>query len=88
LENAKHAVLFNSGVSAISALLSLCDTSSNVIVPDDFYSGTRYLMNKCFGDRLNYKVIKSESLVEDLERYLSEGNVSMVIVETPTNPLL
>jgi cystathionine beta-lyase/cystathionine gamma-synthase len=45
-------------------------------------------MNKCFGDRMNYKVIKSESLVEDLERYIEEGNVSMVIVETPTNPLL
>jgi len=88
LEDAKHATLFNSGVSAISALLSICETSSNVIVPDDFYSGTRYLMNKCFGDRMNYKVIKSESLVEDLERYLEEGNVSMVIVETPTNPLL
>jgi len=88
LEDAKHAALFNSGVSAISALLSICETSSNVIVPDDFYSGTRYLMNKCFGDRMNYKVIKSESLVDDLERYLEEGNVSMVIVETPTNPLL
>jgi cystathionine gamma-synthase len=88
LENARHAALFNSGVSAISALLSLCESSSNVIVPDDFYSGTRYLMNKCFGERLNYKVIKSESLAEDLERYLNEGNVSMVIVETPTNPLL
>lgn len=57
-------------------------------MPDDFYSGTRYLMNKCFGDRLKYKVIHSETLVEDLERYLSEGNVSMVMVETPTNPLL
>ena len=88
MENAKYAALFNSGVSAISALLSMCETSSNVIVPDDFYSGTRYLMNKCFGERLNYKVIKSDTLVEDLERFFNEGNVSMVMVETPTNPLL
>ncbi len=75
-------------MSAISTLLAMCETSTTVIVPDDFYSGTRYLMNKCFGDRLNYKVIHSETLVEDLERYLGEGNVSMVMVETPTNPLV
>ena len=88
LEQAKHATLFNSGVSAISSLLATCETGSTVVVPDDFYSGTRYLMNKCFGERFKYEVIKSDTQLEDLERYLNEGNVSMVMVESPTNPLL
>ncbi len=67
--------MFNSGVSAISALLSLCPSGATIVVPEDFYSGTRYLMNKCFGDRFTYKVITPGNMNKELVQHLSEGGV-------------
>ena len=52
LENAKYSLLFNSGMSAISAIFALAPAGKKIIVPSDFYSGVRHLLNKVLMDRL------------------------------------
>lgn len=49
LEGSKYCLSLNSGVSTVSCLLGTLETGATVVVPSDFYSGTRYLMKKCFG---------------------------------------
>ena len=61
LEKANYSILFNSGVSAITAVLASVPSQSVVIVPDDFYSGTRYIMNHFFNERFDFKTIKQET---------------------------
>ena len=88
LEGSKHCLSLNSGVSAVSCLLGTMETGATIVVPSDFYSGTRYLMNKCFGSRFNYVELKPNSCIETLEQALATNHVQLVLLETPTNPLL
>ena len=88
LEGAMHCLSLNSGVSAVSCLLGTLETGATVVVPSDFYSGTRYLMNKCFGSRFKYVELKPNSYLEGLELALATNQVQLVLLETPTNPLL
>ena len=85
LEGAMHCLSLNSGVSAVSCLLGTLETGATVVVPSDFYSGTRYLMNKCFGSRFKYVELKPKSYLEGLELALATNQVQLVLLETPTN---
>ncbi|TNV77069.1 hypothetical protein FGO68_gene17590 [Halteria grandinella] len=90
LEHAKYGLLFNSGVSAICGILASLPAQSTILVGEDFYSGTRYMMNKHFGERFTYLPIAAgEGHVEKIREVLnSSQNISMVFLESPTNPLL
>jgi cystathionine beta-lyase/cystathionine gamma-synthase len=88
LEHGKHTLLFNSGISTLSAALSIVPASTTLIVQDDFYSGTRHLVGKIFGTRFDYKVLKPTDTMETLDKLLSENNVSLIMLESPSNPLL
>lgn len=72
LEHAKHTILFNSGISTITAILSILPTSTSIIVPDDFYSGTRHLIGKIFASRFKSIAIKPcPDHVSNIENLLS-----------------
>ena len=55
---------------------------------DDFYSGTRHLVGKIFGSRFHNKVLKPSDSMDVLEKILKENDVSLVLIESPSNPLL
>jgi cystathionine beta-lyase/cystathionine gamma-synthase len=88
LEKAKHTLLFNSGISTLSAVLSMIPTNSTIVTQDDFYSGTRHLVGKIFGPRLQNKILKPTDSMEVLVKILKEYDVSLVLIESPSNPLL
>ncbi len=49
LECAAHAIAFSSGLAAVNAIFeNILEHSSNIIMPDDCYHGTRSLLDKFF----------------------------------------
>ncbi|MDQ4025401.1 MAG: cystathionine gamma-synthase [Actinomycetota bacterium] len=87
LEQAEHAVAFASGMAALTTLALTCNQGDRVVIPDDVYGGTYRLFDKVLANLgLRYAVadMTDRSSVEAAV----EGGAALVIVETPTNPLL
>ncbi len=87
LEGAEDGVLFSSGMAAMStALLALAGAGDHVVVLDELYGGTHAFATDTF-DRLGIRysfVATDADAVADAMR----SNTKVVIIESPTNPLL
>ena len=88
LEEAATAIAFSSGLAAVNALFeNILEPGSHIIIPDDCYHGTRYLMDKFFK---RWQVSFSETdmtLIENIEK-LIRPNTKLIWIETPSNPQL
>lgn len=87
LEGASSAVAFGSGMAAISALALTLKSGDRVLIPDDVYGGTYRLFSKVLNDvGIEFATVDMTDLsaVEEAQKQ----RTSMVIAETPTNPLL
>ncbi|MBT8187850.1 MAG: PLP-dependent aspartate aminotransferase family protein, partial [Croceitalea sp.] len=88
LEHAEAAMIFGSGMAAISTtLLAFLKSGDHVVVQNDIYGGTRNLIEEHFE---SYKIeyTFTEGLkVEDFENAF-QANTKMIYIETPSNPLL
>ncbi len=88
LEHAEAAMIFGSGMAAISTtLLAFLKTGDHVVVQNDIYGGTRNLIEEHFK---NYQIEYSftEGLeVSEFEKEV-QPNTKMIYIETPSNPLL
>ncbi|MFN0082164.1 MAG: trans-sulfuration enzyme family protein [Ferruginibacter sp.] len=88
LEEATNAIAFSSGLAAVNALFeNILEPGSHIIIPDDCYHGTRYLMDKFFS---RWQVSYSETdmtVIENIER-LIQRNTKLIWLETPSNPQL
>ena len=87
IENAKYALSFSSGMSAISNVLMLLNAGEHVILPKEVYGGTcqfatkilpRYQISASFVDMAN---------LDEVENAITD-NTHMIYIETPSNPLL
>ncbi|MCA1708146.1 MAG: cystathionine gamma-synthase [Actinobacteria bacterium] len=87
LEDAGHAITFASGMSAIATLALTLGSGQRVLIPDDVYGGTYRLFSKVFDEfGLAYETVDMTDL-DAVDRILG-SDVSLVLAETPTNPLL
>jgi cystathionine beta-lyase/cystathionine gamma-synthase len=88
LENAEAAVVFSSGMAAISTtILSLVKKGDRLVTIEDLYGGTFNLMRSelpRFGVDVH---MVSTTDTKAMERELEVG-ASLVYLESPTNPLL
>jgi cystathionine beta-lyase/cystathionine gamma-synthase len=88
LENAEAAVVFSSGMAAISTtILSLVKNGDRLVTIEDLYGGTFNLMRS---ELLRFGVdvrMVSTTDTKAMERELEAG-ASLVYLESPTNPLL
>lgn len=86
-ENADGALLFNSGMSAISSVFfALLRPEAVLLYSSPQYGGTGTLVNKIVGQwGVATRPFGPTSTAEDLER-VAGGRVDMVYVETPSNP--
>ena len=88
LEEATTAIAFASGLAAVNALFeNILAPGSHIIIPDDCYHGTRYLMDKFFK---RWQVSFSETdmtVIENIEK-LIQPNTKLIWIETPSNPQL
>ena len=88
LENAESAMIFGSGMAAISTtLLAFLKPGDHIVLQKDIYGGTRNLVEAQF-DRFNIEYSFTDGLsVDDFETCI-QPNTKIIYIETPSNPLL
>lgn len=88
LENAESAMIFGSGMAAISTtLLAFLKAGDHIILQKDIYGGTRNLVEAQF-HRYNIEYSFTDGLsIDDFEACI-QSNTKMIYIETPSNPLL
>lgn len=87
LDGGAGAVVTSSGMSAIDLVLNLMNADGLIIAPHDCYGGThRLLTHRAAQGRIRVKFV-DQSNPTALTEALAE-NPSMVMIETPSNPLL
>ncbi len=88
LESGAQAFAFASGMAAIATVLELLDSGAHVIASDDLYGGTFRLMNgvraRSAGLAFSYVDLANPAALAAALR----PETRMLLVETPTNPLL
>ena len=88
LEHAEAALIFGSGMAAIStALLTFLHAGDHVVLQNMLYGGTYNLVTKHF-DNFGISYSFTDGLhPEDFEKEIRE-NTRVIYIETPSNPLL
>ncbi|PSL44113.1 cystathionine gamma-lyase [Saccharothrix carnea] len=86
LEDVRFAAVFSSGQAAASAVLSLLEPGSRVIASDDVYGGTYALFELCRRRGVDVRQVDLSDV--DAAAAALSGEVDLVWVETPTNPLM
>ncbi len=87
LEQAEHGIAFASGMAAITTLALTCNAGDKVVIPDDVYGGTYRLFDKVFsGFGVRYAV--ADMTDREAVEAACAGGAAMLVVESPTNPLL
>ena len=87
MEKAKFGSVFSSGCGALTAILSLLDSGDHVICGDDVYGGTNRLLNQIFKRFGIENDMVDMNDVQNIQKHLKK-HTRMIILETPTNPLL
>jgi cystathionine gamma-synthase len=87
LENAEAALLFPSGMSAITtALFAICKQGDHIVITSDSYRRTRQFVRQVLGKfGISYTMTSPDSA--SVEKAIQE-NTRLVISESPTNPYL
>jgi cystathionine beta-lyase len=87
LEGAEDGVLFSSGMAAIStAILAFTRAGDHVVMMDEIYGGTHALATSEL-ERLGISCTFATTNAGDLCRAVRE-NTKIIVIESPTNPLL
>src|SRR5512143_2626723 len=87
LERAEDGVLFSSGMAAMSsAILAFTAAGDHVVMMDELYGGTHAFATEQF-PRLGLECTFAAADADDLCRAVRE-NTRVIVIESPTNPLL
>ena len=88
LEHTEAALIFSSGMAAISTtLMAFLSSGDHIVLQKDLYGGTRNLVEEQF-DRYKIEYTFTDGLkVSDFEKVI-QSNTKMIYIETPSNPLL
>lgn len=88
LEHAEAALIFGSGMAAISAtLLTFLKSGDHAVIQNDIYGGTRNFIESHFNSYgIEYCFTKDLS-PESFEKCI-QSNTKLIYIETPSNPLL
>ena len=88
ISSAEHAFAVSSGMAALDVITRLLKPGDEVIAGDDLYGGTNRLLTylRTHGGVIVHHVdtTKSDSILP----YIKTGKTAMVLLESPTNPLL
>lgn len=87
LENAKHGLVFSSGVAATDAVIKLLQVGDEVICGNDMYGGTYRLFTKIF-TKLGIVFHQVNTAQVDEVRKKVNAKTRLIWIETPTNPLM
>jgi cystathionine beta-lyase/cystathionine gamma-synthase len=87
LEGATHGAAFASGIAAIEALVKLLSAGDHVICGANVYGGTDRLFRQVLG-RLGLEFSFVDTREPGQIETAARPNTRLVMVETPTNPLM
>lgn len=87
LENGQYATVFSSGLGAFTSLISTLKSGDKVLSTNDLYGGTYRLFTRVFHQYgIQFETINTQDL--DLVAAKLTEKPKMLLVESPTNPLL
>lgn len=87
LENAKDGLLFSSGMAAISTVMfAFLGTGDHAVLQRDIYGGTHHFVTADF-ERFGIEYTFVSNQTEDFEKAVQK-NTKLILIETPSNPLL
>src|SRR4249919_3345580 len=87
LENGRHGFAFASGLAALDSIMKLFRAGDHIVCAENVYGGTFRLFDKLlqnFGLRFSYVDTRDPQCIEDA----ITPETRLVLVETPTNPLM
>src|SRR4051812_42759836 len=87
LEGGRHGFAFSSGMGAVDSIMKLFRSGDHVVCGENVYGGTFRLFDKIlqhFGLTFTYVDGRDPQRIADAMK----PNTRMVLVETPTNPLM
>ncbi len=88
LEHGEAALIFGSGMAAVStSLMAFLKSGDHVVFQDSLYGGTSNLITEEFGKFGIEFSFAEDATVEALEKEIKE-NTRVIYIETPSNPLL
>ncbi len=85
LEGGEDALVFASGMAAMTTLLESLPNGARVLIPDDCYTGLRMLCHEYLPER-GIEAIELDMSDTDAVRAACAQPVAMVWIETPSNP--
>lgn len=87
LEGGAHGVAFASGIAAIEALAKRCSAGDHIVYEENVYGGTHRLFATVLARLgLEFTAVDARD-PENVERAI-RPNTRMVLLETPTNPMM
>jgi len=88
LEGGHGAIVTSSGMAALTAVVHLIDAGQVIIAPHDCYGGTYRLLAALDKQGRTRVRFVDQGDQAALAHAFAEGDVGLVLVETPSNPLL
>jgi len=87
LEGAEGGVLFSSGMAAMSTtILAFAGSGDHIVMLDELYGGTHAFATDQFGRLgLEYAFVRTDA---DAISKAARKNTKVIVIESPTNPLL
>jgi len=87
LEGGAHASAFSSGMAAITALTRLLEIGDHIIAGNDLYGGTVRFLDQVLSRGGIYVTYVDVTDLDEVRAGLN-SRTKLVLIETPTNPLL
>lgn len=88
LDGNSHALAFSSGSAALANIVALLKPKQSILFSSDAYGGTYRFIVRAAGEQgIGYRITDLTD-PEQTEQALKQGGISIVWIETPTNPLL
>lgn len=87
LEGGKHGIGFASGMAAIHCVLNLLQSGDHVVAGNDLYGGTYRILTTLYA-KFGVETTFVDMTDLDALRAALRPNTKLVMLETPTNPLL
>ncbi|MEL6538557.1 MAG: cystathionine gamma-synthase [Bacteroidota bacterium] len=87
LENAKHGLVYSSGLGAIDAVIKTLRPGDEVISTDDLYGGTYRIFTKIFEPYgIKFRFVPMDD-PQSVANAMTEAT-KLIWIETPTNPMM
>jgi cystathionine beta-lyase/cystathionine gamma-synthase len=87
LENARHGIAFASGLAAIEALIKRFRAGDHIIYEENVYGGTHRMFVQVFA-KLGLEFTAVDARNEQQVRDAIRPRTRLILIETPTNPMM